>query len=161
MAFSDDQMTTLRNRLGVAEDADETTILAALDEALDERADTDPAPAASLTQVEGTTLVDTATYEQLRDDAAAGRAARDQQAAESRDRAISAAVTDGRIPPARADHWRKQWDADPAGASATLANLEPGTVPVDEAGHDAGGDSDPANDIDAVRASDAYKNWSF
>jgi hypothetical protein len=39
VAFSDEQVTTMRQKLGVAEDADEATILAALDEALDEQTD--------------------------------------------------------------------------------------------------------------------------
>jgi hypothetical protein len=35
VAFSDEQITTMRQKLGIAEDADEATILAALDEALE------------------------------------------------------------------------------------------------------------------------------
>jgi hypothetical protein len=72
----------LRQRLGIAENADEGTILAALDEALAERA-TDEPPKAALP--EGTVAIDAGILEQLRTDAAAGRAAREQQQAERRE----------------------------------------------------------------------------
>lgn len=131
VAFSDEQLTTMRQRLGVAADADEATILAALEEALNERAE----PSQTASHPAGTVLVDEQVLAQMRADAAAGRAARDEQLRLEREQLVEAAVADGRIPPARREHWQSQLAADP-GAAVVLAGLAKGTVPVEARGHD-------------------------
>ncbi|MEU4781035.1 head maturation protease, ClpP-related [Micromonospora sp. NPDC023633] len=138
VAFSDEQLNTLRKRLDVADDADPAAILAAVD-ALAER------PSAPQT-APGTVVLDEAQHAQLLADARDGREARAQQLREQREATVKAAVKDGRIPPARAKHWVEQLEADP-GAAETLAKLKPGLVPVDEigyAGEDAKASADPA-----------------
>lgn len=150
VAFSDEQLITLRQTLGVAEDADEATILAALDEALVERADP---PTQTTVLPEGTVAIDAGQLAELQVAARAGQDARTQQQTEYRDRLVSAAVGDGRIPPARREHWTNHLAADP-GAEAVLASLAPGLVPYAAIGHDGGTDTDPD-----VRESAAYKNW--
>ncbi|WP_229401925.1 head maturation protease, ClpP-related [Micromonospora okii] len=140
VAFSDEQLTTLRQRLHVADDADEATILAALDTALAER----PAPPQT---APGTVVLDEAQHAQLLADARDGREARAQQLREQREATVQAAVRDGRIPPARAEHWLAQLEADP-GASETLAALKPGLVPVNEIGYAADKPTDPADNDD-------------
>lgn len=135
VAFSDEQLTTLRQRLGTAEDADEATILAALDERLAEPAAPPNPP--------GTVVLDEAQHAQLLADARDGREARAQQLAEQRDRTVQAAVDDGRIPPARREHWVAQLAADP-GAADVLANLKPGLVPLAETGYAGNEPTDPA-----------------
>lgn len=127
--FSDEQITQLRNKLGVAEDADEATIMAALDEVLDEQTEN------SATLPEGMAAIEADVLAQLRADAQAGREARQQQRTEARDRAITEAIDDGRITPARRDHWQSSWDADPEGTAQLLAGLEKGLVPMEETGH--------------------------
>jgi len=162
VAFSDEQLTTMRTQLGLAEDADEATIVAALTEALAEQAE-DP-PQTSSTPPEGTVIVEEEVLASLRADAAAGRAARDQQLTDERNRLIEAAVRDGRIPRARADHWRQQLTVDPDGARQALASLAPGLIPVDERGHDNGGAAEgpeQPTSLQAVRDSAAYKNWKI
>ncbi|ATO14678.1 hypothetical protein CO540_13270 [Micromonospora sp. WMMA2032] len=126
VAFSDEQLTNLRTRLNVADDADEATILAALDAALGERSAPQNAP--------GTVVLDEAQHAQLLADARDGRDARAQQMREQRERTVQAAVSDGRIPPARAEHWLNQLEADP-GAAEVLAKLKPGLVPLNEIGY--------------------------
>lgn len=135
VAFSDEQLTALRTKLGVAGDADEATILAALDEALDERAE--PAGGSTTTPVipEGMTLVDTETFNTLRDGATAGIEARRQQQTEHRDRVLNDAITSGRIPASRREHYASLWQADPEGTEQVLNALAPGLVPVEEMGH--------------------------
>ncbi len=152
VAFTDQQMTTMRQSLGVPNDADEQTILAALDEALQERAGDEPSNTINITnQVpEGMALVDEATLASLRDDAVAGREARDQQQTERRQNLVSTAVREGRIPPARRQHWEAQLAADP-GAEAVLASLSAGLVPMDEIGH-----GDPAGPQSADMADETY-----
>lgn len=131
VAFSDEQITTMRHKLGIAEDADEATILAALDEALDEQ--TEP-NAATAQAPEGTVLVDSAVFDELRQGAAAGRSASEQLATQARDTAIQAAIEDGKTTPARRGHWETSWAADPEGTQAMLDSLAPGLVPITEIG---------------------------
>jgi Clp protease/Mu-like prophage I protein len=155
VAFSDEQLSTMRQRLGLAEDADEQTIVDALGEALDEQADDKPddgegapetAPAAGLP--DGVVAVDAATLAQLRTQAARGEAARVQQEREHREAIVAAAVSDGRIAPARRTAWLRQLEVDP-GAAETLAGLEKGLVPLAELGHaSAAGPDDPATTDD-------------
>lgn len=145
MDFSDEQLTTLRQRVGVPVDADADTILGALAECLEERAEA-PAPQAQAGPPEGMVLMDEVQHTQLLADAAAGRAARDQQVAEHRTRLVDEAVRDGRIPVARKEHWIQALAADPEGNEATLAALAPGLVNVTERGHSSpsgAGDDDP------------------
>jgi ATP-dependent protease ClpP protease subunit len=99
----------LRQRLGIAENADEGTILAALDEALAERA-TDEPPKAALP--EGAVAIDAGILAELRTDAAAGREAREQQQAERREgssrRPCARAGSPGRTPTAGATSSRSR-----------------------------------------------------
>lgn len=163
VAFSDEQLSKMRQELGLAEDADEATIVDALSEALTERAEDEPQNRTT-TAPAGTRIVEDGVLEQLRADAAAGRQARQQQLADERARTVTAAVRDGRIPRARAEHWTAALAADPEGAGQQLASLAPGLIPVDERGHDQAGAAEapeqPAT-LQAVRASDAYLNWRF
>jgi hypothetical protein len=88
----------------------------------------------------GVRTVDEAAYQQLVADAALGRSAYTRQQTEDRDRAVSAAIQQGRIPKSREDHWKQQWDKDPEGtrtlltASADKGGLAPGLIPVSELG---------------------------
>lgn len=142
MSFTND----LRQRLGIAdENADEATILAALDEALTER--TEPPTNTTAPLPEGTVAIDAAQLQELQAAAREGRDARAQQQREHRERVVNDAVRDGRIAPARREAWLNQLEADP-GAEQVLTNLATGLVPVDEQGHDTGG-SDPAGFDDA------------
>jgi hypothetical protein len=51
---------------------------------------------------------------------------------------VEAAVDDGRIPPARREHWRKALTADYEGSKAVLDKLEKGLVPLRERGASGG-----------------------
>lgn len=124
----------LRERLGMtdAEVSDEAA-LAALDEALAERADPEVASAATLP--DGALVVDKAVHEQLVADAAAGRKALETLDAQRRDGIITAALADGRIAPASREAWRAQLDKDEDGTKALLESMPKNTVPVAELGH--------------------------
>lgn len=131
MPLTDD----LRQRLGIAdENADEATILAALDEALAERADPQHPTTETPPLPEGIVAIEQSVLDDLRAAAEQGRQAREQQLAETRQRLVNEAVADGRIAPARRDHWLAQLEVDP-GAADVLAGLQKGLVPVVERGH--------------------------
>lgn len=133
-----------RKRLGVADDADDATILAALDEALNERAEAETAePVAASRLPEGIVTIEASVLDELRRNAQLGADARADQERERRESLVSAAISDGRIAPARRDHWLSALEAD-SGAADVLASLTPGLVPVDgERGHNK-----PAVDLD-------------
>lgn len=125
----------LRERLGLEADADEASILTAVDELVDKATAPAPEPAPVLEPVaarlpEGTTIIDQATLDDLRAKAALGVLAHERQATEDRDRALNDAIQAGKFPPARREAWSKLWDADPEGTRQTLASLAEGTVPL-------------------------------
>ena len=142
----------LRQRLGLAEDADEATILEALDTALnppdqqpEPQAETErePATVAAGTRLpDGVVTIDEAQLSELRAQAAEGVAARAQQREEARERVLDDAIRAGKFPPARRDHWAKYYDADPDGASQALASLAAGLVPVEDKGAPGGEETD-------------------
>jgi hypothetical protein len=126
--LTDEQYAQLCQRVGVAAVADADTTLAALDEALAERAEPMSLPS-------GARIIDEATYDDLVARATLGDQARQAQDTARREAAVDAAVAEGRIPPSRRDHWLAQLEADETGAIAVLASLAKGTIPVAEIGH--------------------------
>ena len=145
--MSDALKQGLMKRLGIKPDAelDDDAVLAELDEALEERADEGSRGPAQLP--EGVVAVDADTYQQLQQDAQAGREAREQQLVERRENLVDSAIQDGRIAPARRDHWLKSLAADP-GSAEVLASLEKGTVPLAPKGYTGG--VDEASDEDRL-----------
>lgn len=128
--MSDSLKAGICTRLGITDPGalDESAVFAALDEALAEQADPNPAPA-------GTVLVEQAVMDNLRADAALGRAAHDNMVSQRREQLVKAAIEDGRIAPARRDHWIAALAADEEGQGTVLASLAKGLVPVVEQGH--------------------------
>lgn len=157
MDFSDAQLANLRKRLDLSEDATEEQIAAALEAepetppATEPPAPADPeetpAPGEEETSGESpeetpaeepeetTTPVDSTVLSQLQADAAAGRAARDQQVAAHRESILKAALKDGKITPASKSAWETKLKSAPEATEAELAALPTGLVPVEEVGH--------------------------
>jgi len=105
----------------------------------------------------GVRTVDEATYQQLVADASMGRQAYTRLATEDRDKIVSAAIQQGRIPKSREAHWAAQYDKDPEGvtvlltAAADKGGLAPGLIPVTELGG-AGADTESSEPDDAYPA---------
>lgn len=151
----EDAMSTLsdglRQRLGIDADADEDTILAALDEALAERADDSEdtsAAAAAAALPDGVVAIDAAQLEALQAAAHRGEAARARQESDDRVRMVDEAVRAGRIAPVRRQAWIDRLAADPEEATV-LASLEPVFPVGDPIGHDTS-PSDTADDVYAA-----------
>lgn len=140
----------LVERLGIPADADEETTIAALDEALAERASetpesgTETAPAEPVAASSGhdVVTVDRGQWETALAEAALGRRAFEAQVRASDESLVSAAIRDGKFPPARRDHWLASLAADREGTTATIESLAKGLIPVAEVGHgqDVGND---------------------
>nr|WP_228512654.1 head maturation protease, ClpP-related [Clavibacter sp. VKM Ac-2872] len=127
-----DLNTTIRARLGLLDPtASDEVIVAALDEALAERAEPNPAAPA------GTVLMDAAALADLQAAANEGRQALAQQATARREAIVDAALADGRIAPASRAAWLTQLEANEEGAASLIASLTPNTIPVAELGENA------------------------
>lgn len=171
--FTPEQDTAMLEALSLpADTTDAQTVVDAVVALADDEATEPPDPtttnaepsvAAAMARLpQGMQVVETATIEALKADASAGRAAREQQLADHRTRLVDTAVRDGRIAPARREHWENSLKADD-GNTEVLAGLAKGLIPVDgEIGH---GKEIPADDektaVASIRESDAYKNWSM
>lgn len=140
MAYGD-LKAGLAKRLGVSDaDASDETLLAALDETLDEQAnptpETEAAPAsASAALPEGLVAVDASVLAQLQQKAQRGAEARAEQDKERREGLLATALTTGRITTASVDEWRSRLEKDESGFAAVLASLPENIVPVEEIGH--------------------------
>lgn len=144
--FTDEQLAELRTSLGIAdENADGTTILAALTEALAERAE--PSEPTTPVVPDGSVIVEEATLEELRVAASAGQEARNEQLRQRREQLVTAAISEGRIAPARREHWLSQLEADP-GAEQVLTSLAAGLVPVTPATGVTGSGEENADNAD-------------
>jgi len=152
----------IRQRLGLSEDASDAEVKDAL-RALNAAVGEEPAPegepegepqpeptpapepaaptpepeavAASGNLPPGTVLVDQAQWEQMREGVAASTALVSRHEEQERESLVTAAIGDGRVPPARRDHWLGYLASDPEGGREALAALAPGIVPVTERGH--------------------------
>lgn len=87
-----------------------------------------------------TITVDRGMWEQTRRQAEQGAQAFARQATEDNDRILTAAINDGRIPPARRTHWASLLASDPEGtrtlltASEDKGGLAKGLVPLEARG---------------------------
>jgi len=141
VTLTDEQLATLREQLDLAADTDDAAVMAALSQRL-----TTPDPAPPLP--EGVVTIDAAQLAELRASAALGQQAHERQQREDREALVNAAVVDGRIAPARREHWVAQLEADP-GSREVLATLEPGLIPVGSPiGHS--GDTDKTDTLYAA-----------
>lgn len=110
----------------------------------------------------GLTVVDKALFSQLQADAAAGRAARDQQNNENWDRIVREAVNKGKLAPQAFALWRQNIAENPELVIKLLAGLPEDqrlTSPVGHSEAYSGGlPGDPATDLAAKqRAADAKR----
>lgn len=156
VAFSDEQIKNLRAKLQLPETADEAAIVAAIgavvDESLEERppgtptavtpppAATPPATPPVADQIQpiaagpGTMVIDAAAWQAREDSIARLEASEVKRRTEERDEVITKAISAGKFPPVRREHWTRLWDADPEGARMVIAGLTPNVVPVDQMG---------------------------
>lgn len=141
----------LRATLGLAEDADEATVLAAVAARTDSAgAATEDAPAdPSLQQIVaaagrlGLRLVDAERYEETERQAAQGAAAFKAQQEQHRNAVLDSAIRTGRISAAQRATYAAQLERDPKDTEEFLNGLPPNmAVPLEEIGHSGEPDVD-------------------
>lgn len=99
-----------------------------------------------------TTQIDPETLRAMQAEIAASRADREKRERQDRDRIIATAVGEGRIPPARVEHYATAWEKDADGtrilltASESDGGLAKGLVPVTERGAVPDADSPVVDD---------------
>lgn len=144
LTFNDEQEAELLKLLGLPEAApgdtdagltlDTITDLAAQVEAMDPAK---PSTVAAAAKRNGMEVIDTATADALRRDAAEGRRVAAAAAATKVETAVEAAINTGRITPGRKKHWITLCSNDDA-MLEHLASIAPGTaVALSEIGHAA------------------------
>ncbi|MBH0121552.1 ATP-dependent Clp protease proteolytic subunit [Rhodococcus sp. CX] len=124
----------LRERLGIAEDADEATVLAALDAALAGRAE-----GQSIEAHADVVAVDRSRFAEMQSQLAEFAAYRAQQEAAAEEAYLTQAMADGKFPPARLSHYRDLLKAAPEQARALIDGMPKNVIPVEEIGHDGDG----------------------
>lgn len=142
--ITDEQLAALRTALELADDADLEAIIAAakkvvadLHEAEDNAADDGSGDSGTVAAAAASVVsVDREAFADLQREAALGRAAHERQQREDRERVVDAAIGDGKIPPARREHWLTLLSADETGTRQTLEAIPAETVvSLSESGH--------------------------
>jgi hypothetical protein len=135
LTLTDEQETSLREALGLAEDADAEAFVTAIEDlATAPPAEAPAATAAASRLPDGVVTVEASVLAELRSNAARGAEARAQQESDAREAVVSDAVKAGKIPVSKKAAWLKTIEADPS-MSEVLASLEPGLIPVSAIGH--------------------------
>ncbi|MYV30322.1 hypothetical protein GQ649_24185 [Rhodococcus sp. DSM 6344] len=146
----------LRKRLGVAENADEATTLAALDEALKEQAE-DRAPAGGgLEDRVGVIAIDADRFASMQSQLAEFETFRAQQEAATVTSYLNEAMRVGKFPPAKLAQYEALMKDAPVAARTLIDSMPANTFPVAEIGHD--GDSPAAADESAQLSALADKS---
>lgn len=134
LAMSDTIKAGLIERLGVKDaDISDEALLAAVDEALEEQAETEDAPAVA-TLPKGFVAVDENVWSETQNNARLGAEARKEQDKDRRDGIVAAALRTGQISTASASAIREQLEKDEAGTVAFLATVPKNSVPVEPVG---------------------------
>lgn len=127
--MSDTLIAGLRERLGTADDADEPTVLAALDEALTEKAD----PPAATAVPDGHVVIPEARLRDLEAGATAGTEAAKKLHNQERETFLDSVRA--KFAPANRASWATEYDRDPEGTKAHFKDA-PEIVALRPIGHD-------------------------
>ena len=130
---------TLTEALGLPEDADAETVVAAVEDVVT-TPDLDPAKAATVAAAAGLTMVDPDSLAALQRDAKRGRELIVEAARRDVETDVDKAIQRGAITPARKKHWVTLCAADPEMRKTLAAMPSDMAVPMTEVGHGQSGD---------------------
>ena len=139
MQLSDEQLATLRAKLGLPEgtDLDPDTLLSGIEKLA---ASGDSSPGKTPKHQPGTVVVDQQVWADTQNRIKRLEEIRAAQQRIERERMVDDAIRAGKFAPSRRDHWLRIAEADPEGTAQLLAGLTPGTVPVSDLGLPGGED---------------------
>lgn len=146
LTFDDDQAEELLTILGLPTDTtDVELVLATVKDAISAApTNLQPSAIAAAAKSAGFEVLDTDTATALRADAAEGRQIKAAVARQRIEDSVTAAISKGKITPARKEHWVNLITADPAMAEVLNAVPDETAVPINEAGHGVDGEDRPA-----------------
>lgn len=159
VAFSDEQLTTMRDTLQLPADADESAIVAAVTAVVEESLEDRPPATAAVP--DGHVVIPKAKLDDLEAGAAAGLAA--AKALHEKEREAFLDANRSKYAAANRAAWAKEYDRDPEGTRKHFAEA-PDLVPVNEIGHEVDAEAngqDAPTSLAQVREDPAYKNWSM
>jgi hypothetical protein len=161
LQFEDGEREVLTARLGLASDATDEDLNAAIGTWLQEEPSADdPDDSEDNDDVddidaseEGVVVIDVASLRRFQQrDRVAGQV-EEQLRRRDRDELIESAIHDGKFSPGRRSYYISRYDEDPEGTTRLIGRLTSGTVPLSEIGRDA-----PTDDAEN---SDAYpQEWA-
>jgi len=128
----------IREALGLPPETSDDDVFAAIaaSRQTPKPADTPPVPvAASGIVPEGAMVVDASIIKALQAAAQQGQEAFKEIQKNRRDSVISAAIEQGKFPPARRDHYELMWKGDPEGTERHIESLARNLVPIQAAGY--------------------------
>lgn len=136
MQFSDEQLATLRNKLGLADDAtlEPSQVLAAIADKVTPQDEPVTPEVKPVLKAAGTMTIDASAWDAAQEQLKALAAKQAKHDRDERDQVIDAAVREGKFAPARKEHWARLWDADPEGTRQVLDGLTKNVIPVDAIG---------------------------
>lgn len=134
VAFSDEQLTNLRTKLGLSETADEAAITAAVEAVVEESLEERPpaTPTESVQVPEGHVVISAAELSDLKAGAALANATAKTLADKEREAFLDSVK--GKFLPDNRDAWAKEFDRDPAKTREHFASA-PVIIPTSEIGH--------------------------
>lgn len=158
VAFSDEQLTNLRAKLGLPETADEAAITAAVEavveESLEER------PTITTDAGDGDVVVPEVRLKDLESAAASGVQAMQKLQAMEREAFLDQHKS--KYPATSRADWGKRFDKNPEG-TRELLSAAADLVPTGEVGHQSDGinreDNGAAVTLEDIRNEDGYQNW--
>ncbi|MBM4580988.1 hypothetical protein GS452_25650 [Rhodococcus hoagii] len=126
---------TLATRLGIGADVDDETVVAALDEALAERA-TETPEASDIAARAGVITVDRDQFTAMQTELAANREFRTRQETAEVTSYLNQAMAAGKFPPSKLSHYETLMAEAPKATRALIDELPANAFPVSEVGHD-------------------------
>jgi ATP-dependent protease ClpP protease subunit len=153
MAFTPEQLTTMRSTLELPETADEAAVVAAVEAVVAENLE-DRAPTAGVP--DGHVVIPQAKLVDLEEGAKAGLAAKAELHEKKREDFLDA--NKGRYAPASRAAWAKEYDRDPV-ATAEHFKTAPVLVPTEEAGHAEDTDTETPVSLADIQNDPTYLSW--
>lgn len=149
LEFDDTQSATLLASLGLPDGTDDVALIlatvgdavtAAEPDAQPDVSDAKPSDIAAAAAKHGMEVMDTATAESWRRDAAEGRRIAAAARRAEVERTVDDAINRGAIMASRRDHWRTLIENDPPMAQTLASIADETAVPLTEVGHSADAD---------------------